>query len=132
MVLACILSLLISAAVLAGCGGGSSSSNSSQTPEQAALSFYTALQKADANTSWNLMSSDGQKQVGSKSTWETAIKQQATTLGNLKFKVGKATVKGNKATVEMTGSLNGQTNAESVPLIKENGVWKVEMNPPAQ
>jgi hypothetical protein len=133
LVLACILSLLVSAVVLAGCGGGSSSSSissSSQTPQQVTQAFYDALRKADANATWNMMSSDSQKLLmskGGKSEWESEIKQQSTTLSNVKFTLGKATVNGNNATVVMTATVNGQTTTGPVPLIKENGVWKVDM-----
>jgi hypothetical protein len=77
-----------------------------------------------------MMSSDSQKLLmskGGKSEWESEIKQQSTTLSNVKFTLGKATVNGNNATVVMTATVNGQTTTGPVPLIKENGVWKVDM-----
>ena len=71
LVLACILSLLVSAAVLVGCGGGGSSS---QTPEQAMQAFFAAVKKSDTNATWNMLSADSQKQLNSKSSWGEQIK----------------------------------------------------------
>jgi hypothetical protein len=120
LVLACILSLLVSAAVLVGCGGGGSSS---QTPEQVMQAFFAAVKKSDANTTWNMLSADSQKQLKSKSQWEADIKQMASS--GVDYKVGKATIKGDKGTVEVTASAGGQTQTVSISVIKENGAWKV-------
>jgi uncharacterized protein YdeI (BOF family) len=127
-VLACILSLLVSAAVLAGCGGGSSA----QTPQQVVQAYFTSLQKADATTIWNLISAASQKTVGSKSKLESALKSQSATFKSVKFTVGKTTVNGDKATVEVTVTIGGKTSTETLPLIKENGVWKGDMTSSTQ
>lgn len=121
VVLACILSILVSAVVLVGCGGGSST----QTPQQVIQVFWDALMKNDATTTWNMMSSDSQKAAGSKSEWEAALRQG---LHMVKVTIGKATINGNKATIKVTGTVNGKTNTVSMPLIKENGVWKVDIS----
>lgn len=118
VVLACILSLLVSAAVLAGCGGGSSSS---QTPEQVMQAFFTAVKNKDVNTAWNMLSSDSQKTIGSKSTWKMIQPQS----GSLNYTIGKTTVNGNEATVNVTISLGTYKDSADMPLVKENGVWKV-------
>ncbi|HEY5494935.1 MAG TPA: DUF2950 family protein [Candidatus Anoxymicrobiaceae bacterium] len=121
VVLACILSILVSAAVLVGCGGGGSSS---QTPEKAAQAFFAAMQKVDANTTWNLMSADSQKKIGTKAAW-VASSKESTSL--MKFTVGNVTVNGNKATAKVTGTVSGKTTTQTIPLVKENGVWKVDI-----
>jgi len=121
VVLACILSLLVTAIVLVGCGGGSSSS---QTPEQVAKAFFAAMQKIDVNTTWNLMSASTQKAIGTKTAWEASSKDST---GTMKFTVGKVTVNGNKATAKVTGTVAGKTSTQTVPLVKENGVWKVDL-----
>jgi hypothetical protein len=121
VVLVCILSILVSAAVLVGCGGGGSSS---QTPEQVAKAFFAAMQKIDVNTTWNLMSASTQKAIGTKAAWEASSKDSTD---SMKFTVGKVTVNGNKAMAKVTGTVSGKTSTQTVPLVKENGVWKVDL-----
>jgi len=126
LVLVCVLALLGSAAALVGCGGGGSSS---QTPEQVMQAFWTSMVKQDFNTGWNLMSAESQKEVGSKSKFAAglaaAFKQEVT--GGAKFTYGKTTINGNKGTVNVTVSNGGNIHTTSMPVIKENGVWKVDM-----
>jgi hypothetical protein len=121
VVLACILSLLIPVAVLVGCGG------SAQTPAQVTEAFFAALKKRDVNTTWNMMAAASRQQVGSKSTWESALKDPSTAIGDIKVKLGKTTVNDNNATVEVTSTTGGKASTETVPLVKENGVWKVDI-----
>jgi Domain of unknown function (DUF4878) len=119
VVLVCLLALLTSAAALAGCGSGSSA----QTPEQVMKAFWAAAMKSDASSSWNLLSADSQKLLKSKSALEAALKQTTPS----SYKVGKATINGNNATVKVTYTVGGETTTESMSLIKENGVWKVKI-----
>ena len=124
LVLACILALLASAAALVGCGSGSESS--SQTPEQVMQAFGAAAKKGDANGSWNMLTVESQKALKSKSAWAAATKPAAS--GGTKFTVGKTTINGNKATVDVTVTPSGgKGQTTNFPLVKENGVWKVDM-----
>ena len=120
IVSACILSVLVSAAMLAGCGSGGSTA---QTPEQAVKTFFAAYQKLDANTTWNMLSANSMKSV-QKKDWEEFLKKLT---GPTKYTIGKVTVNGDKATAKVTGTISGKTSTADVPLIKENGVWKVDM-----
>jgi Domain of unknown function (DUF4878) len=123
VVLACILSLFIPIVVLVGCGSGSSA----QTPQQVTLAYFDTLSKKDANGSWNALSVESQKKVGTKSDWETALKQVLTKDKYIaQVTTGKTTINGNTATVEVTGTVDGKATTESIPLIKENGVWKID------
>ena len=119
VVLACILSILVSAIVFVGCGGGGSSS---QTPEQAAKAFFAAYQEMDPVTTWNLLSANSQK-AGKKAEWESFLKQSTA----IKFSVEKVTINGDKATAEVIVTVSGDSSTETVPLVKENGAWKVDM-----
>lgn len=122
LLLVCILALLASVAALVGCGSGSSS----QTPEQVMQAFWAAAKKQDTNASWNMLSVESQKALKNKSAWEAAIKPAASS--GEKITVGKATINGNEATVDVTISVSGgQSQTTSMPLVKENGVWKVDM-----
>lgn len=120
--LACILSILVSAIVLVGCGSGGSGA---QTPEQVAKAFFEAMGKQDASTTWKMLSANTQKLAKTEAEWEGYLKK-----GELpeKFTVGKVTVNGDKATAKVTGTVAGKTSTESIPLVKENGVWKVDMS----
>jgi hypothetical protein len=118
-VLACILLILMPVVLLVGCGGGSSA----QTPAQVAQAFWDAAIKKDASTTWDMMSAQSQKLLKTKSAWEAALK---TATMPTKITAGKATINGDKATVKLTGTLDGKTQTTSVPLVKENGVWKME------
>jgi hypothetical protein len=86
--------------------------------------FWAAGKKQDANSTWNMLSAASQKAMNSESAWAAALKQQQPS----DFTVEKATINGNKATVKVTYTVGGQTSSESMPLIKENGVWKVDMS----
>lgn len=123
VVLACVLALIVSAAIIAGCGSGSSSSGT-QTPDQVAKAFFAALQKIDTTTTWNLMATATQKAIGTKAAWEASAK--GATAG-AKYTVGKVTVKGDKATAKVTGTVGGKTSTQTVQLVKENGKWKVDL-----
>ena len=120
LVLVCVLALLASAAVLVGCGSGSSA----QTPEQVMQAFWAAAKTQDTNGSWNMLSTDSQNKLKDKTAWAAAIKSSASSTA----KIGKVTINGNTATVEVTVSgTSGQGQTTIMPLIKENGVWKVDM-----
>ncbi len=121
IVLVCILSVVLTGGIIAGCGGGGGES-SGQSAEAAAKSFFSAYQNKDANTSWDLLSAESKKQV-KKSDWEKFLKQS----GTMSFTVGKVTVTGDKATAKVTASVGGQSSTEDIPLLKENGAWKVNM-----
>jgi hypothetical protein len=120
VIIACVLLMLVSVLALVGCGGGSSSS--SKTPEQVAKAFFTAYQNKDANTSWDLLSAASIK-TAKKADWATHLKDSE----DIKFSVGKVTVNGDKATAKVTATVKGESSTESVPLVKENGEWKVDM-----
>lgn len=126
-VLACVLSLLIPVAVLAGCGSGGSST---QTPEQVTEAFWAALKKRDTDSSWNMLTVEAQKFMKSKSEWEASLKKAFPEDKEMvTVKAEKATVNGNKATVTTTITVNGQTTTDNDQLIRENGVWKMDMRP---
>lgn len=117
-----ILLLLVSAVVLAGCGGGG---GGSETPEKAAKAFFAAFEDGDAGTVWSMLAENTKKQAGSND--EADLKELLDELGSVEFTVGKVTVNGDKATAEVTVAVSGETSTETVPLVKEKGVWKVEM-----
>ena len=116
----CILSIFISAVVLVGCGSGD---KSSQTPEQVAKAFFEAYENLNADTMWDMMSANTQKTTGSKATLEEDLKESS---GQMEFTVGEVTVNGSRATAELTVTASGEKITATVPLEKENGVWKVD------
>jgi hypothetical protein len=123
ILLVCIVALIAPAAVLVGCGGGSSSST--KTPQQVMQEFWDAGQKQDATTSWNLMSTETQKVLKSKSVWDQAIKATKDTNG--KITIGKLTTTGDKAVLKVTVTSDGKSSTTDMPFVKENGAWKLDM-----
>lgn len=120
VLLACVLLILVPTLALAGCGG--SGGGSAQSAEQAAKDFFTAYQNKDAATTWKLLSADSAKDV-KEEDWKTFLEGS----DDVKFKVGKVTVNGDKATASVTATLEGESSTENVPLVKEDGVWKINM-----
>jgi len=115
-----MLFVLIPAVVLAGCGGGGEESGN--TAEAAAKEFFSAYQNQDADTTWGLLASDSTKTV-KKADWAAFLKESP----GMKFTVGKVTVDGDSATAEVTAVAPGEKSTETVPMVKEEGVWKVNM-----
>ena len=123
IVLTCILSILVPAVLLAGCGG--SGGSSSATPEGAAKAFWTAALKGDSDASWGMLSKSLQTLVKSKAEW---AKIQNTSSPTATVEVGKATIKGSTATVKVTVKNAGTAITTSdVSLEKEGGAWKIAM-----
>jgi len=125
-VLACILSLLIPAVVLAGCGGTSTPS-SSETPGSVAKAFWSASLQGDAATSWSLLAQSIRSRVKDQAAW--ASSGVTNTLNGGSIQVGKTIVKGNSATVtiKIMSSSGKEIMSEDVSLVKENGAWKIEI-----
>jgi uncharacterized protein YceK len=122
IVLACILSLLVSAVVLVGCGSGGSSSG---TPESVAKAFWAAALKGDSNTSWAMLSKSIQTGLKNKAAW---AKSGVTNNPTATVEAGKATITGDTATVSVKIKSGGtEVTTQEVSLVKEGGVWKVEM-----
>ena len=123
IVLACILSLLVPAVVLVGCGSGGSSS---ETPQSVAQAFWKAAMTGDAATSWALLSTNLQARLKNKDAW--AKSGVTKSLGDGSIEVGKATITGDTATVTIKVMKGGtEVISEEVSLVKESGAWKVEM-----
>ena len=123
IVLVCILALLVTAALLAGCGSGGSGS---ATPESVAKAFWTAALTGNANASWAMLSKELQANLKNKDVW--AKSAVTNTLGGGTIEVGKATVTGDTATVTIKVMNGGkEVITEKVSLVKEGGVWKVAL-----
>ena len=73
---------------------------------------------------------EAQKFMQSKSEWKASLKKAFPEDKEMAtVKAEKATINGNKATVTTTFTVDGQTTTESNQLIRENGVWKMDMRP---
>ncbi len=123
VVLACILSLLVPAAVLAGCGSGGGSSTS---PEGVTKAFLAAAIKNDVDTTWDMLSQNTQESMKDKATLAETLK---TFEPNDKVVVGKATVTGDEAEVPVDYRHGGGETTDNVTivLVKESGAWKVDL-----
>jgi uncharacterized protein YceK len=120
IVLACILSLLVPAVLLVGCGSGGSSS---ETPAGVAKAFWAAALKGDSDTTWAMLSKNFRANLKSKAEW---AKTQTTNSPTATVEAGKATITGNTATVSVKIKSGGtEITTQEVSLVKEDGVWKV-------
>jgi hypothetical protein len=127
VVMMVVLSLLASGLFLAGCGSGSSSTSSSETPEGVAKAFWKASLTGDAATSWDLLSQQLKTSLKNEEAWAKAG-GVSNTLGSSTIEAGKATVKGDEATVEIKIMNDGkEVTTQEVTLVKEDGAWKVLM-----
>ena len=128
VVLACVLSILLPAVVLAGCGsGGDGQKSDSGSPESVAEAFWNAAMTGDADTSWELMSEELQAGLKSKEAWAESG-GVSNTLFDSSIEADKAEITGDEAKVTIR-IMNGDTeitNSE-VWLVKENGAWKVKL-----
>jgi len=123
VILVCVLSLLVSAVTLLGCGS-SEEATTQGTPEEAAETFWNAALKGDAETSWELLSEGVKEGLGDITKWEAAVQNNPTA----SVEVGKATIDGDSATVEVSIKSNGaEAMTSEVSLVKEDGAWKVAL-----
>lgn len=122
LTMACILSVLVTAIMMAGCG---SSGSSSKTPEEVAKTFFAAYGNRDADTVWSMLSANTRKEAGSEGQAE--LKKYLEEADSIAFTVEKVTVDGDKATARVTATISGDSSTENIPLLKEDGVWKVDM-----
>jgi predicted lipid-binding transport protein (Tim44 family) len=119
IVVVCLLSLIVPAVVLIGCGSGGSTS---ETPQQVVQAFWTAALKGDADTSWNLFSKQMQTGLKNKAAWAQSVTKDP----NASIKIGKVSIKGDSATVTVKILSSGkEVMSTDVSLVKENGAWKV-------
>jgi hypothetical protein len=127
IVSACVLSILVATVALAGCGGsgGNSTGNNSATPQGVAKAFWAAALKGDTATTWGMLSSELKANLKSAADW---AKTQTSSSPGAMVEAGKATVKGNTATVEVKIKSGGtEITSSTVSLVKENGAWKVAL-----
>jgi Domain of unknown function (DUF4878) len=123
VVIVCAFSLLLSAAVLAGCGSGGGSSTS---PVGVTKAFLAAAIKNDVNTTWGMLSRNTQVSMKNKATFAETLK----TFGpNDKVVIGKATVTGDKAEVRVDYKHGGgeTTDKVTIVLVKDGGAWKIDL-----
>jgi len=117
-----ILAFILMGAVLVGCGGGA---GSSETPQEAAKAFFKAYENKNVDSVWSMLSENTREKAGSNGKAE--LEKYVKELGSISFTVGKVTTEGDKATARVTATVSGQKSTEDIPLVKENGEWKVDM-----
>jgi len=126
------LAVLLAALVLAlafavaGCGGGSDAS-----PEEVTENFYSALADGDADEACGLLSNaSAESAAGGGESCEEGFKQaldsgaaQAALGVADDIEVGDSEIDGDSATVTVTSG----NQEDEVPLIKEDGEWKIDI-----
>jgi methylmalonyl-CoA mutase N-terminal domain/subunit len=127
IVLACILSFLVSATGLVGCA---IIDNGPQSPKQVVEEFLGELETGDTNTAWDMLSAKTQKSLGSEDEFDSLVNKTLGAVEQIeKIEVGKTTIDHNTATVTTTAIVNGKKKEGSQKLVKEDGVWKITLVP---
>jgi hypothetical protein len=130
---AIFLALLLACGLLvASCGGQTQTSNAG-TPKQAVIDFLSALKRNDYNAMYDMLTSQDQKQVSRKDWVDINSKAPASMAeGNkqLAWTVTGEDVKGNDATVTVKLTQGGQSEDDTIGLVKEGKDWKVSLSSP--
>jgi hypothetical protein len=127
VVIACIFSLLVSAAVLAGCVV---EDNSTQTPGEVVTEFLHELASKDTNTAWDMLSRESQKALHSEPEFEALVLKTLSEADELdSAEIVKTSKKGNVATVTFTAVIGGKKETNTLKLVKEDGAWKISLLP---
>ena len=121
--------LLFASSMFISCGGGSADS-----PKAAVEQFLKAtMVDYDFDKAKNYIvkemhadMDESKKQMGGVT--KEQLKMAKELLGEIKFEVTdeKISEDGNSATVTVKMSMMGQENTETIPVVKEDGAWKVK------
>lgn len=118
---------LVATAFLAACGGGNDKQQAGNTVKQ----FFVALQKRDTGKLCDRLLTKDLLERTTGATGDRAGQECRRQFKDLKatdFKlvsVGKATVNGDKATVQATIERQGQSQPQVFRLKKEDGDWRL-------
>ena len=119
--------ILVASAFLAACGGGNDKQQAGDTVKQ----FFAALQKRDLGKLCDRLLTKDLLERTTGATGDRAgqeCRRQFKALKATDFKlvsVGKATVKGDNATVAATIERQGQSQPQIFRLKKEDGDWRL-------
>lgn len=121
----CLLALLTSVFVFAGCGDGDE--GSSDSAETVFEKFFAAWENGDADAMWDYFSKDTKESLdNNKKLWNEVMADEE--IGGMTFEIGKVKVDGDTATSEVTAKMPGEEDdTTTVTLVKEKGKWKVDM-----
>ena len=116
--IAVVAVVVVVGVVLLTTGVFSSSSDSGSTPAAAVRTVLNAAKDNDRNAAKGSLC---------KADLAAAAINDPTSDADLKsYSIGKTTIHGDKATVQVTGTSNeGKTDTAGFPTVKENGSWKV-------
>src|SRR3979409_1443151 len=119
--------ILVASAFLAACGGGNDQQQAGDTVKQ----FFAALQKRDLGKLCDRLLTKDLLERTTGATGDRAgqeCRRQFKALKATDFKlvsVGRATVKGDNATVAATIERQGQSQPQIFRLKKEDGDWRL-------
>jgi hypothetical protein len=124
--LACILTLIFTAAVAAGCGGEGDSG-----PGETLERFFKAVQEEDVDNAYSLVSEEDKKEFTKEQLEEGFLEVEAEYEEEaFDFVIGDEYVNGDEATVEvlfLEGDDSSNASSFEYILVKENGEWKISL-----
>jgi hypothetical protein len=122
-----LLCALLCTTALAACGGGGGKSDAENTVKD----FVKAVDSQDTDKFCNKLVSDSFLEGSFGGKGSDAKKQCRTQLKALKnvnlklVRIKKTTVKGDKASVTVVLDTGGQQATQVLPLVKQDGDWRV-------
>lgn len=124
--LVCILTLIFTAAVAAGCGGEGDSG-----PGETLERFFKAVQEEDVDNAYSLVSEEDKKEFTKEQLEEGFLEVEAEYEEEIfDFVIGDEYVNGDEATVEvlfLEGDDSSNASSFEYILVKENGEWKISL-----
>jgi hypothetical protein len=127
VVLACIFSLVVSAALVAGCA---MEDDTPRTTREVVREFLDELASGDTGTAWDMLSARSQKLLHSEEEFESLVSKTLPDGDALEsVEVVKSSTNGDVASVTVATVSDGKKQTDTVKLVKEDGVWKISLEP---
>ncbi|MBN1288376.1 MAG: DUF4878 domain-containing protein [Actinobacteria bacterium] len=125
IIVTCIVSMIFGGVAVIGCGGGGGGKGDS--PKQVAQKFMEGLADNDVDGYLALVTEGSKKGVDVEDMKKQTAEYEKQQTEKIEFKVGEEKIDGDKALVDVTVIQQGMEMTMKWTLLKENGVWRVDL-----